>query len=165
MLSLHSIFSSTLGWNRLGIIKNYRDIRKWQKRSEKGHRHMWIAWPYLAKVLQPAKGKGREEVGCFWRNRQVPWTHVSRKEETERPHIGQEGVKYSKKLEQLAKLWLKKGYSNTDPVWIQYSKYKKHPKKLLFNQFVSLWQKGSIHSSSTLHLLPTHGRSDPGQED
>lgn len=78
-LSLQSaFFSATLGCNKLRVIKNYRDIRKWQTRSEKMNRHMWIVWPYLSKVLQPAKGKGnwlflKELAG------KSTWTHVSRK--------------------------------------------------------------------------------------
>lgn len=42
--------SVTLGWNGLRVIRNYQDIRKHQNRSEKGHRCMWIIWPFLALV-------------------------------------------------------------------------------------------------------------------
>lgn len=58
---------------------------------------MWIVWPYLAKILQPAKGKEREGSWLFLKEQASPPETISRKEETERPHIGQEGVKYSKK--------------------------------------------------------------------
>lgn len=164
-LSLQSIFfSATLGWNRLRVIKEInRDIKKWQKRSEKGHRHMWIVWPYLAKVLQLAKGKGREEVSCLKEQTKPPEPILQEKKEWRNHTLDRKG--WNKARNHRATYKIKKGYSNTDPVWIQHSKYKIHPKKLPFNHFVSLRQKGSIHSCSILHLLPTHGRSNPGLED
>lgn len=164
-LSLQSIFFyATLGWNRLRIIKNYRDIRKWQEKWKRTQAHV-DCLTLFSQDITTSYRKGKEGIWLFLKEQASPPETISRKEETETTHWTGRGEIQQETTEQLTKLWLKKGYSNTDPVWIQYSKYKKHPKKLPINYFVSLWQKGSLLSSSTLHLLPTHGRSDPGLED